>query len=316
MAGNDSRPLPPFDAVIVGGGPAGLSAALVLGRCRRRVLVCDDGHQRNAASKELHGFLTRDGIPPLELLSIARNQLNIYSTVETRHAHVSNAVHAGNHFEVTLEDGTRIPCRKLLLATGVSDNIPQLAGLPELYGRSVFHCPYCDGWEVRDQAVAIYGPPDAACGLALEMTAWTANLVVCTDGRPVDPQSVDRLARYGIAIREECVERLHGTAGQLERVTFASGPPHDCRALFLATGSRQRSNLAARLGCTFNEKGAVATGEYETTNIPGLYVAGDASRLVHLAIVAAAEGAQAAFAINTALLKEDLATGYDVATPG
>jgi thioredoxin reductase len=312
--------MPRFDAVIVGGGPAGLSAALVLGRCRRNVLLCDDGQPRNAASRALHGFLTRDGISPEELLNIAREQLRAYPTVQMRQAHATDAVLANNHFEVTLENASpqtnsTATSRKLLLATGVCDNIPDIAGLRELYGTSVFHCPYCDGWEVRDQAIVVFGPSETACGLALELTAWSANLVVCTGGDAAEQGTVDRLARYGIAVRDERIERLEGSDGRLERVSFVDGPPHYCRAMFLSTGSRQRSDLAAKLGCVFNDKGAVATGEYETTNIPGLYVAGDASRLVHLAIVAAAEGAQAAFAMNTALLKEDLAAGYDVTAP-
>jgi thioredoxin reductase len=307
--------LPRFDAVIVGGGPAGLSAALVLGRCRRQVLLCDDGHPRNAPSRALHGFLTRDGIPPAELLNIAREQLRKYPTVQIRQAHVRDATREDDHFDLSLEDGPSVTCRKLLLATGVCDNLPPLNGLDDFYGMSIFHCPYCDGWEVRDQPIAVYGPGDSAAGLALEMTAWSANLMVCTGGGGMEQRDVDRLAAHGIAMRDEPIERLEGANGQLERITFIEGTPHFCRALFLSTGSRQHSDLAEKLGCVFNDKGAVATGKYEKTNIPGLYVAGDASRLVHLAIVAAAEGAQAAFAINTALLKEDLAYGYDVSAP-
>jgi thioredoxin reductase len=297
-----------FDAIIVGAGPAGLSAALVLGRCRRRVLLCDDGHPRNAASRALHGFLTRDGINPAELLTIGREQLRTYPTVQTLDTHVRDAKRLEDHFALTLEDDTTVTARKLLLATGVSDNIPQVTGLAELYGTSVFHCPYCDGWEVRDQPIAVYGPGDSAAGLALELTAWSANLVVCTDGGEIERKDADRLTARSIGIRQERVDRLEGTDGRLARIVFAAGPPHVCRALFFSTGCRQRSTLAESLGCAFTEKGAVATGDYETTNVPGLYVAGDASRLVHLAIVAAAEGAQAAFAINTSLLKEDLSS--------
>jgi thioredoxin reductase len=296
-----------LDAVIVGGGPAGLSAALILGRCRRRVLLCDDGNPRNARSRALHGFLTRDGIAPHDLLNIGREQLRPYSTVELRDVHVSGGTRAGDHFELTLEDGSIVTSRKLLLATGVCDNVPEIAGLSELYGTSVFHCPYCDGWEVRDQAIAVYGPGQAAAGLALELTAWSGNLVVCTDGAAIEARDATRLAAHGIPVREQHIDRLEGSSGRLERIVFAAGPSHACRALFFSTGSRQHSELISMLGCQRTEKGAVATGDYETTNIPGLYVAGDASRLIHLAIVAAAEGAQAAFAINTSLLKEDLA---------
>lgn len=296
-----------FDVIVVGGGPAGLSAALILGRCRRRVLLCDGGDYRNAASQELHGFLTRDGIDPSELRWIAREQLRRYETIEIRKTKVTDARRVNNQFEVTLENGTRLGTRKLLLATGVVDNVPEIEGLEPLYGRSVHHCPYCDGWEVRDQPLAIYGKGEHGNGLALELTAWSRDLVLCTDGpSELSVEHIDRLNRNGINVREEKIARLEGSDGILERIVFADGEALPRRALFFSTGHYQRSDLPQKLGCEFTNKGAVKTGEYETTNISGLYVAGNAGRLVELVIVGAAEGAEAAFAINTALLKEDL----------
>jgi thioredoxin reductase len=297
-----------FDAVVVGAGPAGLSAALILGRCRRRVLVCDSGRPRNAVSHALHGFLTRDGIEPAELRRMGREQLRHYPTVEVRDIEVVDAKCEAHGFAVTLGNGTALSCRKLLLATGVKDLLPQIEGFQAFYGRSVFHCPYCDGWEVRDQPIAIYGSGEHGKGLALELTAWSADLVLCTNGAAgLDRHDVDRLAHHGIGLREEPIARLEGSDGILERIVFATGDVLERRAMFFSTGEHQGSNLAARLGCAFTPKGAVQTGDYEITNISGLYVAGDASRFVQLAIVAAAEGAAAAFAMNTAMLKEDLA---------
>jgi thioredoxin reductase len=296
------------DAIIVGAGPAGLSAALILGRCRRHVLVCDRGDPRNAVSHALHGFLTRDGIEPAELRRVGREQLRSYPTVEVRDIEVVDAKCESHGFALTLRDGTALSCRKLLLATGVSDHLPELEGFQAFYGRSVFHCPYCDGWEVRDQPLAIYGSGENGTGLALELTAWSADLVLCTDGAArLAGDDAERLARHGIGLREEPIARLEGRDGILERIVFTTGDALDRRAMFFSTGAHQGSDLAARLGCAFTEKGAVETGEYEITNIHGLYVAGDASRLVQLAVVAAAEGAKAAFAMNTAMLKEDLA---------
>jgi thioredoxin reductase len=197
--------------------------------------------------------------------------------------------------------------RKLLLATGVVDNLPPIEGFREMYGTSVFHCPYCDGWERRDQPLAIYGRGHRGVGLALELTAWSRDLVLCTDGpAEIEQTDRDRLARNQINIREECVVRLDGTGGALSRVVFAEGPPIERRALFFSTGQYQRSDLLGRLGCDFTEKGTVPTGKYETTHLRGLYVAGDASRAVQWVVVAAAEGAEAAFAINTDLIQEDL----------
>ncbi len=296
-----------YDVIIVGGGPAGLSAALILGRCRRRVLICDAGRPRNAASQGLNGFLTRDGILPMELRRIARNQLGKYDTVEFRNEEVADAGRVDGGFGITLQEGDSLTCRKLLLATGVVDHIPQIEGIAELYGRSVFHCPYCDGWELRGQPIGIYGRGEHGKGLALELTAWSRDLVLLTDGdAELDGESIDRLHRNEILVRTEKIAALEGADGILHRVQFASGEAIERRAVFLSCGETQGSDLPARLGCKFTSKGAVDTGTYETTNVPGLYVAGDAGRYVQLSIVAAAEGAEAAFAINTALLKEDL----------
>lgn len=299
---------PQFDVIIVGAGPAGLSAALVLGRCRRRVLVCDSGRPRNAASQGLHGFLTRDGIEPSEFLRIARDQLTQYETVELRDAEVIEARRLENTFEITLRDGECLTSRRLLLATGVVDELPQLEGLPAFYGTSVFHCPYCDGWEMRDQPLAIYGQGENGAGLALELLLWSRNLVLCTNGLgDLDDKDISRLKKHNIFIREDKIARLEGTEGVLERLVFANGESLPVRAMFFSTDQKQASDLAVKLGCELTDQGCVDTGDYETTKVKGLYVAGDASRFVQFVIVAASEGAQAAVAINKELLQEDLA---------
>ena len=296
-----------YDVVIVGAGPAGLSAALVLGRCLRTVLVCDNGHPRNGASHGIHGYLTRDGIHPREFLRIAREQLRPYETVEIRDVTVASAECVDDRFHTTLEDGTVVESRKLLIATGVRDKLPEVEGIRELYGRSVFHCPYCDGWEMRHQPLAVYGNSEKGYGLALELTAWSRDILLCSDGpAEIDDEKRQRLARNGITLREDRIVRLEGRDGVLERIVFESGAPADRRALFFTTGQYQHSPLAIQLGCEFTDKGTVRTGTYESTHLHGLYVCGDASRAVQWVVVAASEGAEAAFAINTDLIKEDL----------
>jgi thioredoxin reductase len=304
----NSEPNPAWDVVIVGAGPAGLSAALMLGRCRRSVLVLDSGKPRNAASHALHGFITREGTPPVDFLRLARQELAQYDTVELRDVLVTGAECQSNgRFLVDLESGERCSTRKLLLATGVGDNLPEIPGFRELYGRSVFHCPYCDGWEVRDAPLAIYGRGARGLGVALELTAWSRDLVLCTDGpSELDAAELERLARNHIDVRDGRIARLEGHDGVLSRIVFSDGTELPRRALFFSTGQYQRSDLLLRLGCEFNDKGTVMTGKYETTHLPGLFVAGDASRAVQWVVVAAAEGAEAAFAINTDLIKEDV----------
>ena len=305
-----------FDVIIVGGGPAGLSAALVLGRCRRRVLVCDARQPRNAASHGLHLFLTRDGIKPAEFLSIAREQLQPYPTVELREGLVTKASRLDDGFELVLTDprnagngkeGQRVVGRKLLLATGVVDELPNIEGIDEFYGRSVFHCPYCDGWEMRDRAIAVYGRGENGSGLAVELLLWSRDVILCTDG-PSELSAEDResLEHHKVNVREEPIARLEGKNGQVERIMFQTGEPLEVTAIFFSTGHRQKSDLAKQLGCKLNNQDCVDTGDYEVTSVPGVYAAGDTSRLVQFVIVAAAEGAQAAVAINKELIKEDL----------
>lgn len=294
-----------YDVIIVGGGFAGLSAALTLGRCRRRVLVCDAGNLRNASSHAVHGFLSRDGTSsPAEVLRLGREELRAYD-VEVRDRLVTDACFDDKGFEVTLEDGTRLTGRKLLLATGIIDRVPNVEGFEALYGRSVHHCPYCDGWEVRDQPLAVYGRGKHGFKFALTMRNWSHDLILCTDGPSrLHAPELEKLARSGIALHETPIVRFEGSEGMLERIVFTNGDTIARRALFFTLGWTQRSDLAKKLGCKLTRKDGVQANKLCETRVPGLYVAGDATRDVQLVIVAAAEGAQAAFAINTALQAE------------
>ena len=296
-----------WDTIIVGGGPAGLSAALTLGRCRRRVLVCDAGQPRNRASDHLHAFLTRDGTAPREFLRIGREQLERYDTVRLSPCEVVGARAAADGFEIELADGARECAATLLLATGVVDHVPPIEGIEPLYGKSVHHCPYCDGWEWRDRPLAVYGRGDArGAGLALMLLQWSADVVLLTDGpAALSADERSRLDAHGIPVLDDPIARLEGTAGRLERIVFGDGRALDRAARFFNTGQHQRSPLAETLGCEFDANGGVCTRDYDVaTSVPGVYVAGDASRDVQLVMIAAAEGVRAGFAINRKLLAD------------
>jgi thioredoxin reductase len=294
-----------FDVIVVGGGPAGLSAALMLGRCRRRVLLCDLGQPRNRQSHALHGYLTRDGIAPPELNELGRRELTHYG-VQFRCIGVTGARREADHFRVALATGGEERARYLLIATGVVDDLPAINGFADCYGRSVFHCPYCDGWECRDRALAAFGRGKAVTGLALGLRTWSTNVVVCTHGTRLDLSDRDRLSRHGISVRTERIAELVHDEGQLSRIEFTSGEAIDRDALFFTTGQHPQSPLAISLGCTLTSRGAVKTGNGCDTNVERVFVAGDASRDAQFVVVAAAEGVRAAVAINKALQAEDI----------
>jgi thioredoxin reductase len=293
------------EVVIIGGSVAGLSAALVLGRSGRNTLVCDDGHPRNAVSRGVHGFLTRDGLPPAEFLRIAREQVLNYTTVAFRAVHVTDADRIAGGFAVRLADGTEVTARKLLLATGLIDELPVIEGLRDFWGKSAFMCPFCDAWEVRGQRLVVFGRAADVYDFATEMLQWSQNLVVCTDGpAPFDDEKRQRLNRLGIELCEKRVARMEGRDRQIERVRFTDGTAVTCRALFLTTCQRQRSSLAEKLGCPPTRDGTVPVDDLQHTGKRGVYVAGNAAEGLQSAILAAAEGFKAAYAINEELLDE------------
>lgn len=301
---SEAAPVERYDVIVVGGGPAGLSAALMLGRCRRRVLVFDDNQPRNAVSHAAHGFFTRDGTPPAELRRIGREQLERYA-IEVRKETVEDAWPAPEGFEVKLARGDVFACRKLLIATGLRDRIPKVEGLEGLYGRSVWTCPYCDGWEVQEQSLAAWAKGEEGVEFALALTTWSSDVVLLTDGqRRLSSSAMKALARHRIPWISDVIVRLEGENGQLERIFFRTGKCLLRRGLFLHLGAEQRSRLPARLGCEFTRNGAVKRTRKQETRISGLYMVGDASRDALFIVVAAAEGARAAVAINKALREE------------
>ena len=297
-----------YDVIVVGGGAAGLSAAIVLGRCRRRVFVCDVGQPRNQASRAVHCLLGHEGTPPSDLLVRARFELERYPTVELHADRVTKITPSRDQFSIVCADGLNLTARKILLTTGLTDEVPQLEGIERLYGRSVHHCPYCDGFEHRDQPIAVYGTGDKGAGLALTMKQWSSDVLLCTDGpSQVSPGMQARLEQHGISVCSETIARLEGTDdGSLQNIHLQNGKALKRTAMFFTTGCRQSSDLSARLGCARDEKGGIVTDPItEESSVRGVYVAGDASRDVLLVAVAIAEGAKAGVAINRALLQED-----------
>jgi thioredoxin reductase len=271
------------------------------------VLVCDDGHPRNEASQAIHCLLGREGITPRDLLATGKKELADYETVELRDARVISVIRADNQFAFACADGFSGNARKVLLTTGVKD-VPDLEGIAALYGRSVHHCPYCDGFEYCDQPIAVYGQGDKGAEFALMMQQWSADVILFTDGAAeISSKLRERLQSQAISVCAERIARLEGGPGHsLRLIRLQSGEAITRSALFFTTGCVQRSDLWASLGCTRDEKGGIITDPLtEESSSRGVFVAGDASRDVLLVAVAIAEGAKAGVAINRALLKED-----------
>jgi thioredoxin reductase len=295
-----------WDVVIAGAGPAGLSAALILGRARRRVMLCDTGTPRSWASKQMHAYLSRDGISPAAFLERGRAELARYPNVRLNAVAVERAqALAAGGFDVTC-GRQRVRCRKLLIATGLFDIVPRIPGIDSLFGRSVFQCPYCDGWEMRERRIAVYGRRLRGYEMARALTAWAKDIVLCSDGPAgLDENQRATLERRGIRLIETHVDRLEGARGRLRTVVFDDGVQLPRDAMFFDTPSQPQSTLAQSLGCRFNRRGGILCGQYEATSVPGVFAAGNIIRDVQLSIVAAAEGARAAFGINRALTRED-----------
>jgi thioredoxin reductase len=295
-----------YDVVIAGAGPAGCSAALVLGRACRRVLLCDTGTPRSWASKAMHAFISRDGIRPGRFLELARREALNYPGVEFAPVEVLGAQREGTGFIVTLAPRRRVRARKLLIATGLFDAIPRIPGIDAVFGRSVFQCPYCDGWELRDRKLAVYGRGQRGFEMARALTAWSRELVLLSDGPArFSAEQRRQLERNGIRHIERRVAALHSRAGRLTSIEFADGTQESCAGMFFDTPSQLQSDLAKSLGCSFAGHGGVLCGQYEATSVPGVFVAGNIIRDVQLSIVAAGEGARAAFGINRSLTRED-----------
>lgn len=296
-----------YDAIIVGGGPAGLSAALILGRCLRKVLICDSGRPRNAWSHGVHGFLSRDGMDPQEFLRTCHEELRKYRTVKYLPAEVTHAKKTEKGFEIETSAGAVFESRKLLVATGVVDCIPKFEGITGLYGMSVFNCPYCDAFEVRGKKILVYGKEQRGKNLALTLRNWSKDVLLMTNGEcGLGAEDKDLLRKNDIRIHEGVIRRLIGNGGQLTHVEFESGETIERDCMFFNTESFLRSRLLEQLGCPFDEKDGIPTGKYERTEVPGLYVAGNILREVQLVIVAASQGTEAAFGINSALTKENI----------
>lgn len=296
------------DVLIVGGGPAGLSAALVLGRCGRQVVLLDDG--QGAPAKQVHGYLGLQGQSATELRELGLEQLRAFSShVSAQRARVKSVRRHPGGFDVLLDSGEAHRGRKLLLAVGASDDLPRWPGAAEHYGRGIYRSPYCNAWEHRGQPIAVLGEGAKGYSMALEMTLWTPHVFLCSDGPlKLSQLARARLRRHKLPVLKERISAVEGNGQRLERIIFESGSYRECTALFLSARQEQRVELAAQLGCGVNDRGLILSDRRGGTSVPGVFVATDidGSLTAEMAIIAAAEGARAAQAVHQELFREDI----------
>lgn len=284
-----------YDAIVIGGGSAGLAAATWLGRYRRRTLVVDAGEPRNRWVDEVHGYLGRDPAEPGALLHQARRDLDRYPTVLRVAGRVEAlAAEPQGGFAADVGDVCH-RARRVVLATGVRDVFPDVDGFFEHYGADVFHCPACDGYQARDLPVVAIGWSEEVAGFALELLDWAASVTVVTNGQQFEAADQARagLARNGIPVVEDEAAALLGDRGALRAVRLRTGAQIDCRLAFFSIGHRPVTDLAEQVGCALDADGHVVVDEHAETTVPGVYAAGDLTPGLHLVQVAAAKGATA-----------------------
>ena len=292
-----------YDVVVVGGGAAGLSAALVLGRARRRVAVVDDGQPRNAPAAHMQGYLSRDGMPPSDLLATGRAEVRAYGAevIEDRVVAISPGFH------VDLRSGERLSARRILLATGSRDELPDIPGVAERWGRDLLHCPYCHGWEVRDQPIAVLGTNSGSIPHALLVRQWSADVILFTHDIEPLPEQLAQLRARGVQVVGGVVAGLVVEADRLTGVQMEDGRVVPRTAVFVRPANTTHGgDLVRVLGCDVDNAGFVSADATGRTNVPGVWAAGNVVDPRFQVITSAGQGSAAAVAINADLVENDV----------
>ncbi|RJE87095.1 NAD(P)/FAD-dependent oxidoreductase [Paenibacillus sp. 1011MAR3C5] len=293
-----------FDVVIIGGGPGGLSAALVLGRARKHVAVIDEGRPRNAVTHAGHGFLTRDGISPSEFRRIAKEEISVYPSVSFVDDTAESITGSDGHFQITTSQGIQLESKKVLFAVGMKDRPLPIPGLAEVYGRSAFVCPYCDGWELRDEPLVIINSGPELIHFAPVISGWSDRITFCTNGPDGLTDSERETLQRRVPLYDSPIRHIHSDDGIVREVVLEDGTSIPCRGIFFKPDLVMGSDLPHAIGCQLSEEGHVKVDAFGKTSVPGIFSAGDMTSRMHQKIIAAANGSAAAAALNNELNTE------------
>jgi thioredoxin reductase len=297
-----------YDVIIIGGSYAGLSAAMALGRALRSVLVIDAGKPCNIQTPHSHNFITQDGKAPLQIAEEARQQVKQYNTVSFKKAFAIKAdiIIKGKLFTVTTETGETYSANKLILAMGVKDILPNIKGFKECWGISAIHCPYCHGYEVRDQETGILANGDMAFEFAKLINNWTDKLTVYTNGTStISSEQQEKLNAKGIKINKKSIAELVHNNGHLQELLFTDGSRDALTALYARPQTEQHTNIPALLGCELDDMGLISTDVMQKTNVQGIYAAGDCTTMFRSVSIAVSTGSIAGAAINHELIDDE-----------
>lgn len=294
-----------YDVIIVGGSYSGLAAAMALGRAMRKVLIIDSGKPCNIQTPHSHNFLTQDGKTPLEIATLAKQQVAVYNTVEFVNGTVTGGSKADGGFVVKTLEGEAFTGSKLVFATGVKDELPGIKGFAECWGISVIHCPYCHGYEVRNMPTAILANGVAGFELAKLIANWTADLRLFTNSTSaLTAWEAARLAGHGIKIIENEVQELEHTRGKLRNVVFKDGSNMEVNVIYSRPSFTQHCTLPAQLGCELTEEGYIRVDVSQQTSIRGVYACGDNTSRMRTVANAVASGTTTGIMVNKELIEE------------
>jgi thioredoxin reductase len=294
-----------FDVIIIGGSYSGLAAGMALGRALRNVLIIDSGKPCNRQTPHSHNFITHDGRKPAEIAALAREQVKKYSTVTFLNDLVIDSAKAGSDFEVKTAFGETVRAKKLIFATGIKDILPAIPGMADCWGISVLHCPYCHGYEVRNERTGILANGEAAFELASLISNWTRDLTIFTNGiAALTSAQSAALAKHRINIVQTHIEKLEHTNGYLQRMVFKDGTDHPLKALYIRAPFVQHSEIPQSLGCELTEDGYIRIDTMQRTSVPGVFACGDNTTRMRTVANAVAMGTTTGMMVNKEFVSE------------